>query len=64
MDIDKSDQSWWGALRRIRANLEASGTTFMTDGQVAAHIASLREADRADELVFQSSQRPPEKSDQ
>ena len=42
---------WWDYMQQARRQLEAAGAHFMNEEQVAAHIRSLREPDRTDQLL-------------
>ena len=44
-------ENWWQFLERSRRELESAGATFMDDAAVNAHIESLRDGDRVDEML-------------
>lgn len=40
-----STENWWEFLQRSRAELQAAGSTFMTEEDVQSHIEDLRSGD-------------------
>lgn len=44
-------EDWWQYMQRARHELEAAGSHFMTEEEVNAHLAWLREGDRIDDLL-------------
>ena len=46
-----STETWWECIQRLRRELEDSGSRFMNDEEVTAHIEWLREDDRIDAML-------------
>ena len=46
-----STENWWHFMQRTRRELEASGSPFMNEKEIAVHIDWLREEDPIDELL-------------
>jgi hypothetical protein len=44
-------ENWWQFMQRTRRELQATGSHFMNEKEVTAHIEWLREADHIDELL-------------
>ena len=55
-----SAEDWWQFMQRTRQELEAAGSPFMNEKEIAAHVDWLREDDRIDELLRQDSPPAPQ----
>lgn len=44
-------EDWWQFMQRARRELEESGSRFMNEEELKAHIEWLREGDRIDDLL-------------
>jgi hypothetical protein len=42
---------WWSVMQSARQSMEAAGCRFLDENELQAHIDSLREEDRIDELL-------------
>jgi hypothetical protein len=51
MPASPPQEGWWQFLQRVRRELEESGSQFMDEEEVKAHIEWLREGDQIDELL-------------
>ena len=56
-----TEESLWEFMQRTRRELEATGSHFMSEAEVQAHIDWLREPDRTDEMLRQEDREPRSK---
>jgi len=52
-DVEAPMEDWWQFMQRTRRELEASGSRFMNEDEVQAHLEELRESDRIDEMLHE-----------
>jgi hypothetical protein len=50
------NEDWWQFMQRARRELEAAGSHFINEEEVAAHVEWLREGDRIDDLLRQADE--------
>src|SRR5947209_7856245 len=51
-------EDWWHFMQRTRKDLEITGSPFMNEQELAAHLDWLREGDRIDDLLQQGPTSP------
>jgi hypothetical protein len=50
-------EDWWAQMQNARKRMEESGCRFLNEAEMQAHIDSLREDDRVDELLREADAR-------
>jgi hypothetical protein len=54
-----STENWWEFLQRSRAELQAAGSTFMTEEDVQSHVEDLRSGDERLDTVYRRMEDEP-----
>jgi len=54
--VPTASENWWQFMQRTRRELEASGSSFMTEDEVNETINWMREDDRIDDLLRDAGQ--------